>query len=115
MSLEEVQDLAIDSDFNVFLNHRGDLETVSGRDAFEQELVIRLTREMRPLIGRSDVDTSSIVELAESKMGRIAGSMDELDSLSTYSASLADERKGTVLEIEAIYDTGEVLQFEVEG
>lgn len=114
MSLENAEDIALDETFNVSINHRGDLETVSGRAAFEQRIVIRLTDEMRELIGQSDVDRQSIINLAESKLRRIALQMDELESLSTYSASFSDEQKGAVLEIEVIYDTGEVLQFEVE-
>jgi hypothetical protein len=114
MTLSEVEDIATDDTFNVFINHRGDLGFVSGRDYFEQALLHRLTRELRDIIGRPDVERETITELAESKIQRIAAEMDELDSVAAYQASFIEDVKGTVLEIEVIYDTDGILAFEVE-
>lgn len=113
MTFNEIVDLALDENFNVSIDHTGDLATVKGRDAFEQELIIRLTERMRGLIGRADADEQTIIELARSYTRRIATEMDELDEIASFDAELSGETYST-LEIELVYDTGEVLTFDIQ-
>jgi hypothetical protein len=114
MTFDEIVDLALDENFNVYIDHTGDLAGVKGRTAFEQELVIRLTERMRGLIGRGDADEQTLVELARSYTRRIANEMDELDEIASFSAELSGDAYST-LEIELVYDTGGVLTFDIES
>lgn len=114
MTFEDVVDLRVDESFNVFINHRGDLAGVKGRAAFEQELIIRLTERMRGLIGQPDVGEDSLRELARSYAERVASEMDVLDSVASFAAEFSDEEFST-MDIELVYDTGEVLEFSIQS
>lgn len=114
MTFDDIVDLAVDGNFEVFIDHSGDLGTVKGRAAFEQRLVIRLTERLRNLIGRQDADESTIRKLAETYIERIAEEEGQLEDVAAYGAEFPDDRPG-VLEITVIYDTGEPLEFDIES
>lgn len=114
MSFQDIEDLAVDSNFEVFIDHRGDLGSVKGRSAFNQKLVIRLTERLRNIIGTSNADKETIKELARTHAQRVANQMDELDNIASFSAAFPDDKIG-VLEVTIVFDTGEPLTFEIES
>lgn len=114
MTFDDIVDLAVDENFEVFIDHRGDIGTVKGRAAFEQRLVIRLTERLRSLIGRHDADQETIKTLAQTYIQRIATEEEQLEDVAAYGAEFPDDRPG-VLEITVIYDTGDPLEFDIES
>lgn len=113
MAFDDIVDLKLDENFDVYVDHRGDLATVSGREAFEQRLILRLTERLGDLIGRSSVEDGTVVQLAENHIGRVAQQSDRIDNVAAYNAEFSDERPG-VLEVEVIFDSGEPLTFDIE-
>lgn len=113
MTFDDIQDLAVDENFEVFIGPTGDLAAVKGRDAFEQELIIRLTERMRNLVGETNVAKETITRLAETYAERVAASMDEIENVTTFRAEFSDEEVDT-LEVEIVYDTGEILEFDIQ-
>jgi hypothetical protein len=110
MSLDNVEDLAIDSNFEVYLDHRGDLATVSGRDAFEQELAIRLKERFNDLIG--DTRPGNIMDLLETEARRVADEMNRINRLQNIVVTRDDDIPGKY-NASIVYDTGEQFTFEV--
>lgn len=114
MTFDEIVDLAVDENFEVFIDHRGDLGAVKGRDAFEQRVIIRLTEKFQEMIGMPNVDNKTIINLAEEYIKRVAEQEEQLERVEAYDASFSDENHN-VLEIEVIYDTGTPLTFDIES
>lgn len=113
MTFDDIVDLAVDGNFEVYIDHRGDLATVKGRDAFEQRLLIRLTERFQPLIGKSSVEDGTIVSLAEDYIERVAQEAGEIENVAAISTELSGEQVDT-LGVEVIFDTGEELTFDIE-
>lgn len=114
MTFDQIVDLAVDENFEVFINNKGDLAGVRGRAAFEQEVVIRLTDRMRDIIGEPAVDEETVTKLAETYARRVATAMDQLENVSTFRAEFSDEEVDT-LEVTIVYNTGEMLEFDIES
>lgn len=107
MTHREIEDLALDDEWDIIFGHRGDLSVVSGREAFEQEISIRLQRNLGgDIIGRFDDET--IKDLAELTISRVADEMELIERVAEYTAEIS----GTTLTIEVIFDSGEALVFE---
>lgn len=104
-------DIAVDSELEVFINSRGDLAAVSGRDGFEQELALRLILRLTDLIG--EVDDENIPDLLLTHARRVAAQMERLDSVHTFDITESGTQQNTY-EFTVVYDTGEELTFEVE-
>lgn len=113
MSFNDIEDLAVDENFDIFISHRGDIATVSGREAFEQRVRIYVTARVRPLIGEPDASKETIRELARSYAARVVSDADEIESIASFRAEFSDEQVGR-LEVTIVYNTGEELTFEVE-
>lgn len=87
-----MNDLALNSDFSVFLNDRNDLATVSGKDAFEQSVAIMLTDFMYQNIpGVTDRET--IEQRLRLEVNRVAREHDFIDEVS---AIFISEKAGAV-------------------
>lgn len=110
MNLDEVEDLAVDKNFEVFISHRGDLGTVSGRDAFEQEIRIRLTEKYQELI--SGLDKDNTLDVLEVEAKRVAADMEQLDSVAAFQAEFSSEDANTVI-VDIVYDTANDFSIEV--
>lgn len=110
MSLDTAEDIAINKSFEVFLNARGDLATVSGRQAFEQRLGIRISKRATEIIGT--VDEENIPDLLETEARQVAAAMGELESVAEFNVEESDEKVNTYV-VEIIYDSGDDLIFEV--
>jgi hypothetical protein len=109
-NLDDVEDLAINGDFDVFISHRGDIATVSQRDAFEQEAALRLQAKYNDNI--SSIEFETVVQMLLSEAQRVAQDMDMLDSVSAFQAQKSPDDPNTA-QVTIIYDTGEPLTFEV--
>lgn len=73
-------DLALNSDFSVFLDESGDLASVSGREEFEQAVVILLTELMRDsAIG--EFDETTIKQKLKLEASRVARKHDYLSNI----------------------------------
>jgi len=114
MSLETVKDIRLDENFEVGINSRGDIGTVSGREAFEQRVRLLVTDRVTQAIGVRDADPNHVSELVQSYLQEIAADMDMLDRIVSYSASFADTESGK-LTVEVVYDTSDSFSFEVDA
>ncbi|QIR31070.1 hypothetical protein HrrHc2_150 [Halorubrum virus Hardycor2] len=82
-------DLALNSDFSVFLDESGDLASVSGREEFEQAVVILLTELMRnSAIG--EFDETTIKQKLKLEASRVARRHDYLSSVDGIEVSPHD-------------------------
>lgn len=89
-----MQDLALNSDFSVYLNGRNDLATVDGVEAFEQSVAMMLTDFMYNSIpGRTQRD--SIKERLRLEVNRVASEHDFVDEISSISISEKVAANGT--------------------
>jgi hypothetical protein len=104
-------DIALNDEFDVFIDHRGDLATVEGREAFEQQLILwvqeRFTRAL------SEYGDDEIIDLLEVEAERVAEEVDRVVALSGFNVEFSDTKPNTVI-VEIIYDTGEITTFEVQ-
>ncbi|WP_144797695.1 hypothetical protein [Halorubrum depositum] len=83
-------DLALDSDFSVFLDASNDLATVSGREQFEQSVVIMLTELMRnSAIG--EFDQATIEQKLKLEASRVARQHDRISEISGIRVEPHDE------------------------
>jgi hypothetical protein len=108
----EFGDIALNENFEAFINARGDLQDVSGRARFEQTLALRLSVRYDGLVG--EVDKKTIAEKARLDAQRVAEAMDELDSIAGLTTTYPEDRPN-VLEVTITYETGDEATFEVEG
>jgi hypothetical protein len=109
-SIDEVKDFKINSNYDIFISHRGDLATVSGREAFEQKLVLRLEEGFGNVI--NELDKQNVKDMLLLEARRVAEDMDEIDNIAAFSATFSDENPNTA-EVTLVYNTGEELTFEV--
>lgn len=103
-------DIALDENFDVFINARGDLAIVEGNDQFEQEVIIRITARYHDLI--SELDRDAVRELVEVEARRVADEMNRLSRVAAFGAEFSDEDPNTLV-VTIIYDTGEDFVFDV--
>lgn len=112
MTERNIADLAVNESFEVFTDARGDLATVDGRGAFEQEVMLRVSSRYLDIIG--DHDRGTISDLLEVEARRVAAEMDEIDDVSDIRVVFPDDKINTV-EVTIIYDTSEEFTFTEEG
>ncbi|AAO61374.1 hypothetical protein HfxHF1_510 [Halophage HF1] len=101
-------DLALNSDFSVFLDESGDLASVSGREEFEQAVVILLTELMRnSAIG--EFDETTIKQKLKLEASRVARRHDYLSGIDGIEISPHDSDPNTyVLRIN--YESNHVFE-----
>lgn len=112
MTERDVEDLAINRDGEVYLDARGDLATVTGTAAFEQELMLRVSGRYLDIAGT--VDRGTIRDLLEVEARRVADEMDQLDRVVDIRIVYPNDAINTV-EVTVIYDTGDEFTFREEG
>jgi hypothetical protein len=105
-------DIALNDNFEAFINARGDLADVSGRERFEQALGVRLAVRYDGLIG--EVNKKTIAERVRLDAQRVAERMDELENIAGRTTTYPDDRTN-VLELTITYETGDQEIFEVQG
>lgn len=103
-------DFKVDKTGNIVIDPTKDIGVVTGRDWFEQKIMISVQSEYQDIIGEQDPDT--VIELIKVGAARVARSMDDIASVSSIDAEYSDTKANTV-EVTIVYDTGEELTFEV--
>jgi len=105
-----MQDLKLNSNFSVHLDDRNDLATVSGREAFEQSIVMMLTDFMYgTVLGLSSRE--NIKERINLEVTRVAREHDLLDSIEYISIN---EKLGEsdTFEVRVSYSSTDEAEFE---
>ncbi len=104
-------DLALDSDFSVFLNDKNGLSTVDGRSEFEQSVRVMVTDFMyRSVIG--DSDPEEIENKIRLQVSRVARRHDRLSSISNIDVSPSDDDPHTY-NVRINYNSDSISEFEV--
>jgi hypothetical protein len=98
------QDIALGSDFSVFLDHRNDLGKVEGREAFEQSVVIMLTDYMQNVL--SDYDPDTIKQKLRLQVTRVAGRHDEIENINRIDIYRKQDHADTYV-VEVVYLTAD--------
>ncbi|AGC34298.1 T4 gp25-like baseplate wedge protein [Haloarcula virus HCTV-15] len=97
-------DLALNSDFSVFLDDRNDLAVVEGREAFEQSVVITLTDFMQDVLSNYNPDTiKSKLRLQVTRVAREHDQIQSIDYINIYRKQDA----GDTYVVEVVYLTDE--------
>lgn len=105
-------DLALNSDFSVYLDDRNDLATVSGLDEFEQSVVVRVTDYMHEsLTGLTDAQ--NVEEKLRLQVSRVAREHDRIDDVVDVSVQPKPADPETRLVSIQYASDDEALDFEV--
>lgn len=104
-------DLALNSDFSVFLNGRNELAEVDGRDEFEQSVRVMITEFMHTsVIGVSD--PGEIKNKIKLQVSRVARKHDKLNGIANINISQSENDPHTY-EVRIHYESDIVSEFEV--
>lgn len=104
-------DIKLGQGFDVRFDGRHDLETVTGREAFEQRVAIRVVAYFHDVIGRNLLK-GQILNLLELQTERVASNSDYLEEIQAISAEYSSDSTNTVL-MTIVYNTNEQFQFDV--
>lgn len=104
-------DIALNDSFDVFIDHRGDLATVEGREAFEQQLILWIQERFTNAL--SEYGDNEVLDLIEVEAERVANEVDGVVGIAGFDVQFSDEQVNTV-EVQVIYDTGDTTLFEVQ-
>jgi spore cortex formation protein SpoVR/YcgB (stage V sporulation) len=97
-------DIGLDDNFDVSLDHLNNLNVVTGREAFEQRLRVRLTTYYTELIGQNlDENVLSLVRLEARRMVADEEGLEKIDGVVISRSDLSPN----VLEVRIVYTTGE--------
>lgn len=104
-------DLALNSDFSVFLNDRNELETVSGIDEFEQSVRVMVTDYLlNTVIG--EVDEATIKTQIRLQISRIARRHNRLSDIVEINISRSDTEANTY-NLRIVFQSNSTFEFEV--
>lgn len=91
-----MSDLALDSDFSVFLDDQNEVATVDGREYFEQSVRVMITDYLySSVLGESDIAT--IKQKINLQVSRVAREHDELDGISRITVEQSEDDPHTYL------------------
>lgn len=105
-------DLALNEDFEVYIDHRGDLASVDGRRGFEQAVLLHLTERFSGLI--NSFTEENLLELASVEARRVANDMDMLNQVASFDARFSRDDPERLL-VDIVYESGDISELEVEG
>lgn len=104
-------DLALNSNFSVFLNDKNGIATVDGRDEFEQSVRVMITHFMyTSVIGESDPD--KIRNKIRLQVSRVAKRHERMTDISNINISESDEDPHTYI-VRINYKSDSISEFEV--
>lgn len=103
-------DLAVDSEFNVYIDKAGNLAFVEGRNAFEQRVAIRLTEQFYEIVGSTN--PSAVAERLRIEAQRVADTDPNINTMPSFNIEFSDEQINSA-DITIIYDTGETTEFTI--
>lgn len=106
-----VFDLLLNEDFEVEIDHRGDLATVDGRRGFEQSILLHLTERFTEIIDTGTEENK--MELARVEAERVAREMDMLNRVAGFDVEMSSETPELML-VTIIYESGDTSDLEVE-
>lgn len=104
-------DLALDSDFSVFLNDRNGIATVEERDEFEQSVRVMLTDFMhRSVLG--EIGPDKVRNKIRLQVSRVARRHDRLSDISALEIEQSTDDPH-VYNVRISYESDAVSEFEV--
>ena len=98
-----VFDLALSKENEVFIDHRGELATVEGREGFEQSVALAITDAYTDIV--NEFDDKNILSLVEVKARKVAERHSMLSQVADINASFAED--GVTLRVEISYQIGD--------
>ena len=98
-----VFDLALSRENEVFIDHRGDLATVEGRDGFEQSIALAITDAYTDIV--NEFDDNNILSLVEVKARKVVARHSMLNEVTGINADFAED--GVTLRVEISYAIGD--------
>jgi len=104
------QDIALDEDFDVFIDDRNDLGTVEGRAEVEQSIALQVSLYFFSEIGETNY--SKVEEQLKLKTRRAARENDRIDSIQSIVVERSIEEKDTY-NVTISYDQTEDFSFGV--
>lgn len=104
-------DLALDSDFSVFLDDKNGIGTVDGRDEFEQSVRVMITHFMHTSV-LGEAGPSKIENKIRLQVSRVAKRHDRLDGISAIDISQSTEDPHTY-KVRIDYTSDSISEFEV--
>jgi hypothetical protein len=110
-NLSDAEDVAIDGNYDVFISHRGDVGVVAGRDAFEQEVALRLQDRYEQVV--SEVEPEAMKAMLLNRAQRVAEEMDLLEEVADFRAE-EDPQQANRINVTIIFNTGEPLTFNID-
>ena len=87
-----MNDLGLTESFEVSLDHRNDLQTVDGREEFEQSIAVQLTDYMYDLSGEYDLNI--LKQKIRYQVNLVAQNHDMLDSIESISVEKSTDELG---------------------
>lgn len=106
-----MKDIKFDRDFQIIIDDRNDLATVSGREAFEQDLAITLTAFFYEEIGTLRGPES--LERIRMQAERVARFNDQLEGIISMDVTESIEHPNAA-ELNIIYSTGDDFTMMIE-
>lgn len=100
-------DIRLNKDFDVELDERNDLPTITGREKFEQRVRIVITELLQDLVGEMKPDIT--LNMINTKVEEVAQEFDIINSVVNTSAKY-DKDKPNVINLKIVYDTDEDFQ-----
>jgi len=107
-----MRDLALDSNFSVYLDGGNDLAVVEGQAAFEQSVVVMLTDYMQSTLTGITGSESTIKDKIRLQATRVARDHGALDSVEDIIVEPKPEEAGTY-QVTILYLAGEDYQFDI--
>ena len=104
-------DLALDSNFSVFLNDRNEVSTVDGRDEFEQSVRVMITEFMHNSI-LGEVGSSNIENKIRLEVSRVARKHDQISDISGIDISESENDANKYI-VKIFYESDSLSEFEV--
>jgi hypothetical protein len=97
-------DIGLDDNFDVSLDHLNNLNVVTGREAFEQRLRVRLTSYYNELIGETvGENVLSLIRLEARRMVADEEGLERIDGV----VITQSERTPNLIEVRIVYTTGQ--------
>lgn len=103
-------DIGLDDNNDLSLDHRNDIPVVTGREAFEQALRLRVTDYFYNIVGNGSPQV--IESLIRVQAQRVANDMESVDFLQQVFIEESPDRPNT-MDVSVVYSTGEDFSFSV--
>lgn len=105
-----MKDLALNSDFSVFIDDRNDLGQVEGQDAFEQQVVVMLTDFMHEQLPGIAADPTTVKEKIRLEVSRVARENGHIDRIAKIDVTQKDTDR---FEVEIHFIAAESFAFDL--